>query len=133
MEERRRHKRFKHKLLITVVSRDENDNIFAESEIYSEDVSLGGLRLAVPRQQVKGGIIDMKIFLFPDTIHLPASGKVVWSDRKQGLEVKIDEQNHDNSDDIFWSGIQFVNIDEFTRERIIRWIKKEFNVSYDET
>jgi c-di-GMP-binding flagellar brake protein YcgR len=126
MIERRKDKRLKNKLLIATMFRDETGNMVVEDSIYSEDISAGGLRLNFPFQMTKGKILDLKVFFFSDPIHLPAQGKVVWSKNKQGLEVAVSDTKKEADSELYWVGIQFVDIDAFSRERIIRWIEKGF-------
>jgi len=129
MVERRKNKRFPSKLLITTVYRDEMNKVIMDDSIFTEDIGIGGMRLAFPRPLPRGKILDLKVFLFADPIHLPAQGRVIWSNKKQGLELvaanKSDKDKQKN--ELFWVGIQFVNIDAFTQDRILQWIKKEFN------
>ena len=129
MLERRKYKRFKKKVLITTMYQDETSKMVVEDSIYSEDIGAGGLRLVFPYHIPKGKILDLKVFLFPDPILLPTQGKVVWSDKKQGLELAISDKKEQKEQELFWAGIQFINVDPFSQERILRWIKKEFNVS----
>jgi c-di-GMP-binding flagellar brake protein YcgR len=124
--ERRRDKRFKKQLLITTMFRDDTGNMVVEDNLYSEDISAGGLRLNFPHEMPKGKIIDLKVFFFSDPIHLPAQGKVIWSKKKQALEVAVGDKKRDDESELYWMGIQFVNIDAFNRERIMRWIEKGF-------
>lgn len=129
MTERRKHRRFKTKLLIATVYRDEKGQINTQDSIFSEDIGAGGLRIIFPFSLPKNRILDLKVFLFSDPIHLPVQGKVVWSDKKQGLELAVSDKKEQGQKELFWVGIQFVNVDPFSQERILRWIKKEFNVS----
>ena len=126
MIERRRDKRIKKQLLISTMFRDETGNMVVEDSIYSEDISAGGIRLNFPYQMAKGKILDLKVFLFADPIHLPAQGKVVWSEKKQALELTISDKQKEVGGERYWVGIQFIDIDQFSRERIIRWIEKGF-------
>jgi c-di-GMP-binding flagellar brake protein YcgR len=122
--ERRRDKRLKKQLLISTMFRDENGDMVVEENLYSEDISAGGLRLSFPYEMAKGKILDLKVFLFSDPVHLPAQGKVIWSKKKQALEVAVGDRKKKDDSEVYWMGIQFVNIDAFSRERIIRWIEK---------
>ena len=124
--ERRREKRFKKQLLITTMFRDDTGNMVVEDNLYCEDISASGLRLNFPYEMAKGKIIDLKVFFFSDPIHLPAQGKVIWSKKKQALEVAVGGKKKDEEGELYWMGIQFVNIDSFNRERIMRWIEKGF-------
>lgn len=124
MVERRRDKRFKKQLLIATMFRDEEGNMVVEDNVYSEDISLGGIRLNFPYNIAKGKILDLKVFFFNDPVHLPAQGKVVWSEKKQALEVSSGEKKRRAESELYWVGIQFVDIDTFSRDRIIRWIEK---------
>jgi c-di-GMP-binding flagellar brake protein YcgR len=127
MVERRQFKRFRSKLMITTIYRDETDNIIVEDSIISEDIGAGGMRIVFPRQLPKDKILDLKVFLFSDPIPLSAKGRVVWSQEKEKLEVQVSAGKTEGSNQIFWAGIQFVDIEPFTQERIIRLIRKEFN------
>ena len=128
MVERRKYRRFKSRLLITTLYRDEHDKIVTENSVLSEDIGLGGLRLVFPRWLQKGKILDLKVFLFSDPIHLPARGKVMWSGEKQVLELATPDSVGGSEKELYWIGIQFIDIDAFHRERILRWIQKEFHV-----
>ncbi len=128
MTERRKEIRFKTNLLMSIVYRDEDNSIVTEEAIFSEDISAGGLRILFPHQLPKGKVLDLKLFLFSDPIHLPTQGKVVWSNRKQALEVKIADGKKKQGEEVFWVGIQFINVDQFTQQRILRWLKSEFNI-----
>lgn len=124
--ERRRDKRFKKQLLITTMFRDDTGNMVVEDNLYSADISAGGLRINFPYEMAKGKIVDLKVFFFSDPIHMPAKGKVIWSKKKQALEVAVGDKGKKDEGELYWMGIQFVNIDAFNRERIIRWIEKGF-------
>ena len=87
------------------------------------------MRVSCPSLLPKGKTVDLKLFLFCDPIHLPAQGKVVWSNKKQELEVSIGDKETNSESKLYWAGIQFVDIDAFTRGRIMRWIRKEFSVT----
>jgi len=128
MIERRKYRRFKAKLLLAIVYQDEKGEINTQESIFSEDISAGGLRIVLPFPLPKDKILDLKVFLFSDPIHLPAQGKVVWLDKEQGLELVPVENKDKQKRELFWAGIEFINIDFFTQERILRWIKKEFGV-----
>ena len=128
MVERRQYRRFKSGLVITTVYRDENNKIITEDSIVSEDIGAGGLRVMFPRRLPKDKVLDLKLFLFSDPIHLPAKGKVAWSSEKEVLELASSDGEGKKKSEIYWVGIQFIDIDEFNRERILRWIKKEFKV-----
>jgi hypothetical protein len=124
MIERRKEQRFKKKLLIATMFRNEEGEMVVEDAVYSEDISVGGLRLNFPHQVAKGKILDLKLFFFSDPIHLPAQGKVVWSEKKQALEVAAGGKKKDADSELYWVGIQFIDIDTFSRDRIIRWVEK---------
>jgi hypothetical protein len=109
--ERRRDKRLKKQLLISTMFRDENGDMVVEENLYSEDISAGGLRLSFPYEMAKGKILDLKVFLFSDPVHLPAQGKVIWSKKKQALEVAVGDRKKKDDSEVYWMGIQFVNID----------------------
>lgn len=115
-------------MLIATVYRDESGHIVAEDSIFSEDIGTGGLRISCPVPLPKGKTLDLKVFLFCDPIHLPAQGKVAWSSKKQELEVAVSKKSKSQGE-LYWAGIQFVDIDVFTRARIMRWIRREFSAS----
>ncbi|MFH1622233.1 MAG: PilZ domain-containing protein [Candidatus Omnitrophota bacterium] len=128
MQEKRKSRRYKAKLLIATVYSDDSGRIVTEESIFTHDISLEGLRLSYPSQLPKGRILDLKIFLFNDPIHLPARGKVAWSNKKKTLEVAVSNKKNDSAEELYWAGIQFIDVDAFTRERILSWIRKEFDV-----
>ena len=68
MAEKRKHKRFKSKLLVVTIHHDEKDKIVVNDEIYSEDIGAGGIRIAFPKKLPKGKIVDLKLFLFSDLL-----------------------------------------------------------------
>ena len=115
-------------MLIATVYRDDSGKIISDDSIFTHDISVGGLRLCCPSPLTKGKVLDLKIFLFNDPIHLPARGRVVWSNRKKSLEVAVSSKKSDSEDEVYWAGVQFIDIDAFTRERILSWIRKEFDV-----
>ncbi len=124
MIERRKEQRFKKKLLIATMFKNDEGDVVVEDSAYCEDISTGGLRLSFPYKVAKGKVLDLKLFFFADPIHLPAQGKVVWSEKKQTLEVAAGDKKKDADSEIYWVGIQFIDIDVFSRDRIIRWIEK---------
>lgn len=128
MTEKRKYRRFKSKLLIATVYRNEMKRMVVEDSIISEDISVAGMRIVFPRRLPKGRILDLKVFFFSDPIHLPARGRVVWSSEKQGLKLALTDNKGKADNELFWVGIEFIDIDSFTRERILRWIEKEFHV-----
>ncbi|MFH1777009.1 MAG: PilZ domain-containing protein [Candidatus Omnitrophota bacterium] len=128
MVEQREHRRLKNKMVISVVYRDEHNQIDVEQDIIGEDISPGGLKITLPHQLPKGKIIELKLFLFSDPIPISTKGKVAWSNEKQKLEVTSPDKNDKLNSRIYWVGIEFIDIEPFTQERIIRWIKKEFDV-----
>ena len=128
MDEKRKSRRFKSKLLVVTIFNDENDKIVVNDDIFSEDISSGGVRIAFPQKIPKGKIVDLKLFMFSDPISLPAKGKVIWCTQKQGLKVAYDQKNPVDAERLYWVGVQFVNVDSFTRDRLLRWIKKDFDV-----
>ena len=128
MDERRKHRRYKSGLLVTTIYRNEQDRVVTLDSILSEDIGIGGVRVVFPKRLPKGKVLDLKVFLFSDPIHLPAKGKVVWSAQKEVLELAARDSDIALPQELYWVGIQFVDIDSFHRERILRWIKKQFNV-----
>jgi c-di-GMP-binding flagellar brake protein YcgR len=130
MVERRKYKRFKIRLLVVATYKDKTGKVVVEDAIFSEDIGGGGLRLVFPRLLAKEKILDLKVYLFSDSIHLPTKGKVVWAKPKSMKELELVANNnwHKSKNQPFWLGIQFINIDAFTQERLLNWIKREFNV-----
>lgn len=128
MVERRKFRRFKGNLVITTVYRNESDKIVSEDFVVSEDVGMGGMRIVFPHRLPKGKIVDLKVFLFSDPIFLPATGRVMWSSKRDVAEVSTQDNGVPVENGQYWIGIQFIDIDQFHRQRILRWIKKEFQV-----
>jgi c-di-GMP-binding flagellar brake protein YcgR len=130
MVERRRYRRFKIRLLVVATYQDKTGKIIVEDAVFSEDIGGGGIRLVFPRLLAKEKILELKVYLFSDSLHLPTKGKVIWTKAKnmQELELVANSKQHKSKKQLFWLGIQFVNIDTFTQQRLLNWIKREFNV-----
>ncbi|MBI5740073.1 MAG: PilZ domain-containing protein [Nitrospirae bacterium] len=97
--ERREHKRFmiKRRCLVEM-----NDSEMVELM----DISLGGMRLSIPRSLPPGGIHSLKIFpSIKSEIHL--KGEVVWSSAKP---------------DAFETGLRFVRINDDERHSVGRFM-----------
>ena len=126
--ERRKFKRIKKQLVISVIykSKQEGRDILLEEHTFTEDIGAGGVRVILPEQLPKDKPVDLKLFLFSDPIPLPASGRAVWSKAKQKFEIKLNTSPSSHLQKRYWIGIQFVEIDPVTQERIIRLVKKDF-------
>jgi len=127
MVEQRKYRRFKSKMLVVTIYRDENGKININDEVFSEDISAAGIKIIFPRQLPRGQLLDLKLYLFSDPINLPAEGRVVWCKETQNLEIALDTDKEKNNK-LFWVGVQFINVDSFTRQRLLRWIKRNFEV-----
>ena len=125
--ERRKYARINKKLVIYVVYRgtQHGRDIQVEEHTLTEDIGAGGARIILPSGLPKDKPLNLKIFLFSDPLPLPAKGKVVWSEEKQGIEVKVNSHSKSDSEKRYWIGIQFVEIDPFTMERILHLVKRE--------
>lgn len=115
-------------MIMTTVYRNDADKIVTEDSIVSEDVGVGGVRVRFPHRLPMGKIIDLKVFFFSDPIPLPAKGRVMWSSEREVFETPAQEKGDQSNKEFYWMGIQFVDIDAFHRERILRWIKREFQM-----
>ena len=126
--ERRKSKRINRQLVISVIykSKQEGRDILVEEYAFIEDIGAGGVRIILPEQLPKDKPVDLKLFLFSDPIPLPARGRAVWSKVKQRFEIKLNAAPKFDSGKKYWIGIQFVEIDPVTQERIIRMIKEDF-------
>jgi c-di-GMP-binding flagellar brake protein YcgR len=125
--ERRKYARINKKMVIYVVYRDmqHGRNIQVEEHTLTEDIGAGGARIVLPSGLPKDKPLNLKVFLFSDPLPLPAKGKVVWSEEKQRIEIKANSHSKSDSEKRYWIGIQFVEIDPFTLERILQLIKRE--------
>ena len=90
------------------------------------------MKVVLPKKLPRNELVDLNVYLFSDPIPLPARGKVIWSDDKQKFELKKSSKPKANAEPDYWVGIQFINIDNFTQERIVRLVEKEF-VSAEKT
>jgi len=126
--ERRKYARINKKLVIYVVYRgmQHGRDIQVEEHTFTEDIGAGGARIVLPSGLPKDKPLNLKVFLFSDPLPLPAKGKVVWSEEKQRIEIKANSHSKSDSGKRYWIGIQFVEIDPFTQERILHLVKKEF-------
>ena len=126
--ERRKSRRVYKQLVISVVYKSEYEgrDIFVEEYALTEDIGAGGVRIILPRHLPRDKSVDLKIYLFSDPIHLPTRGRVVWSSEKKKFEIKLNSSPKYTSEKKYWIGIQFVEIDPVTQDRIIRMVKKEF-------
>ena len=130
MDERRRWRRYEGKLLIATIYHDDSGKIVTEESLFSHDISTGGLRLSLPFPLPTGKVLDLKVYVFSDPVPAPVQGKVTWFNKKEGSEADLSGKKTESrkAKELYWAGVQFVNIDMFTRGRILRWIKKEFGV-----
>jgi hypothetical protein len=128
MVEKRKHIRFTTRLPITTFFRDAEDRTFTENAVFSEDISAEGLRITYPQQLPKGTIIDLKLFLYYDPVPLSTQGKVVWSGKKKESRLAVIDNEDKEGHGLYWAGMQFININFFKRERILRWINKELTL-----
>jgi|GEM_PF-1478263 len=126
--EKRKHSRIDSKLVVFVIYKlkQEGRDILVEEHALSDDISEGGVRIVLPKELSKDKPLDLKVFLFSDPIPLPAKGKVVWSGERQRLEIKSKSASKEGTGKTYWIGIQFIEVDPDTQERIIRVVKKEF-------
>ena len=127
--ERRKCARINKKLVIYVVYRgmQQGRDIQVEEHAFTEDIGAGGARIVLPFGLPKDKPLNLKVFLFSDPLPIPAKGKVAWSEEKQRIEIKANSHSKSGSEKKYWIGIQFIEIDSFTQERIMRLVKKEFS------
>lgn len=125
--ERRVHHRVNTKLVVFVIYklRQEGRDILVEERAVSDDISEGGVRILLPEELSRDKKLEVKVFLFSDPIPLPAKGRVVWSGEKQRLEIKSRPGSKEGVTKTFWAGIQFIEIDPETQDRIIRLVRNE--------
>jgi len=126
--EKRKSKRINKQLVISVIykSKQEGRDILVEEHAFTEDIGAGGVRIILPEQLPKDKPVDLKLFLFSDPIPIPARGRAVWSRERQKFEIKLNKSPNSYLQKRYWIGIQFVEIDPVTQERIIRLVKKDF-------
>ena len=129
MSERRKYKRFKNKMLISTLYQDDKDAIEIHDSVLTEDIGAGGVKISIPKKFPKGKVLNLKIFLFSDPIPLNVEGKIVWMESKKRLDIDKKTKSNKEEDGLLWAGVQFINVDPFVQERVIRWIKEEFDVN----
>jgi len=125
--EKRKHSRVDSKLVVFVIYKlkQEGRDMLVEEHAISDDISEGGVRIVSPKELSKDKQLDLKVFLFSDPIPLPAKGKVAWSGERQRLEIKSKSASKEGTGKTYWAGIQFIDVDPDTQERIVRVVKKE--------
>lgn len=124
MEERRKYKRVPKKTIVFVVYRKDGEILFEESAA-GEDLSEGGIKISLPINAPRGEEMDVKVYMFSDPIPILTRGKIVWSKKAELFDSYEISRSDEIKQTAYLAGIQFLNIDAFTRERILQWIKQE--------
>jgi len=94
--------------LKALMSQTVAERCFEIPEARIENISGGGLKLLCNKNFVPGDKLDIRLFLPDQAQDIEVTGEVVWT--------------CDNIDGGYKVGIQFVDIDERVRERVVRYI-----------
>ncbi len=125
--EKRKYQRVRENLVLSVIYKAEDSGLQTELHTVTEDIGAGGIRFVLPNQLPKDRLLDMKLFLFADPIPLYARGKVKWLKEGEGLKVKAEKFfTKKKTRKAYWIGVEFIDIEPFTRRRILQLIKREF-------
>lgn len=119
MEERRKHKRLTEKMIVAYRLPQEAK---IEQITTSEDVSVEGIRIVIPKNAIKGEVVSVDITVFNDAIPILAKGEVVWIKKITSKEAKKGKKNTQRK---FAVGIKFNEFDRFDGERIIKYITRK--------
>lgn len=119
MEERRKHKRLTKKMIVAYRLPKEAK---IEQIATSEDISVEGIRIVIPKNTIKGEVVSVDINIFNDAIPILAKGEVVWIKKITSKEVKKGKKSDERK---FAVGIKFNKFDSFDGERIIKYITRK--------
>ncbi len=113
----------KKKTVVTLIYKD-REGFRIEEVVMGEDISEGGVRIVIPRNIPRDEELNLKVYMFSDPIPLPAKAKIAWSQKRECPKIEKSDLGA-AEEELYWAGIQFIDVDSFTRERIIRWVKRE--------
>lgn len=119
MEERRKHKRLTKKMIVAYRLPKEAK---IEQITTSEDISVEGIRIVIPKNTIKGEVVSVDINIFNDAIPILAKGEVVWIKKITAREFKKGKKSDERK---FAVGIKFNKFDSFDGERIIKYITRK--------
>lgn len=122
MEDKRAYRADK-KTVVYVVYKKDGETLMERSAA-GQDISQGGMKLSLPKNIAKGEEVDLKIHVFSDPIPVSIKGKIVWSGKKAANPFSDESRENDEKNIEYLTGIEFINIDQFTRERILRWVNE---------
>jgi len=125
MIEKRRHIRFPSRLLMTTFLNEDEDSIVNSNGIYSEDISVEGLRIIYPQQLSRGAMLKLKLFLFSDPVPVFLEGTIVWSQKTKRYRDDLGESANREEDCYCRAGMRLFDIHSLDQERVLRWINKE--------
>jgi len=128
MIEKRKYIRIPSKLLMMTFFENNKDRIVPDGVIYSDDISVEGLRMIYSQQLSKGTAIQLRLFLFSDPIPVFVQGKVVWSQKVNVDRGVFTNDTEIKNDHYCRAGMQLINVNSFERERIRRWINKKLTM-----
>ncbi len=124
--DRRKSQRLEKRMTLSVIYKSEEENIQVEEYTITHNISRKGARIILPAGLPKDKLLNLKIFLFSDPIAIPAKARVVWSEKKENIDIELSSSKLSSREKVYWIGIEFIDIDEFTQGRIIRFVEKEF-------
>lgn len=116
MQEKRKYPRIKDKLIVAC---DMPSSGVIEAIERSEDLSLGGMRISIHKNAIKGDTVNCKIYLFNDNIPIEAKGRIVW---KKELKKARGQES-----DI--AGIEFSGLGAEEAKRLRDYISRRLNNS----
>ena len=93
-----------------VISYSDSHNEQVTKLAATENISGGGLQVLLAQELKKDALVEIKIELVFDSIPIIATCKVVFINSEE---------------DRFRTGLQFVKIDDFEKERLLRYLREE--------
>ncbi len=119
MQEKRRYARIKDKLVVyCFMSREK----LIEKIERSEDISIGGIKISIPKEALEGEIVDLRIYFFNDSIPVNTKGKIIW---KGKAEDKTEQQDYGKEE--YFAGIEFFDLSREGQERTTRYVDKKIS------
>jgi c-di-GMP-binding flagellar brake protein YcgR len=111
MEEKRRSKRIKDKV---IVSYDSIDGRTIELKAVSEDISETGMKIKINQELYPGQLVGLRLSILGDVIPFTMGGKVIW--------VNLVKEK---KEEYFLAGIDFFEIDKFHAQRLRNYLKRK--------
>jgi c-di-GMP-binding flagellar brake protein YcgR len=112
MQERRRFRRFKAEVKVRWRKLSENQELGAETEAVSKNISEGGACLTMEKKEVDLGDILLLEIELPNSVKVTATAKVVW------VMANIKSQPWEEEQKSYDAGVEFLDISDEDRDKL---------------